>query len=82
MEELSEILKKLDTGNTSKDKQISKIEENINKEVSCDNCSDKGWITIDLPIDHPDFGKPFICQCQQAKINIERTKRLINRYVK
>jgi len=77
MEELSEILKKLDTGNTSKDNKISNIDKNISTEIRCENCSDKGWITTELPIDHPSFGKPFICDCQQAQINFERTKRLL-----
>ena len=77
MEELSEILKKLDTGNTSKENKISNVDKNISIENTCENCSDQGWITNDLPIDHPNFGKPFICDCQQAQINLERTKRLL-----
>ena len=77
MEELSEILKKLDTGNTSKENKISNINNNITPENICENCSGKGWVTIDLPIEHPNFGKPFICDCQQAQINLERTKRLL-----
>ena len=77
MKELSGILKKLDTGNTSKDNKITSSQKNVSPEMPCKNCSGIGWITIELPIDDPNFGKPFICDCQQAQINFERTKRLL-----
>jgi len=31
--------------------------------VSCPICRDAGWIRMDVPVGHPNFGRIFMCQC-------------------
>ena len=78
MEELSEILKKLDTGNTSKENKISNINNNITTENICENCSGKGWITIDLPIDHPNFGNHLYVTVNKLKLTWKEQNDCLN----
>src|SRR5262245_37047727 len=42
----------------------------------CEICGGLGFVTRDVPIDHPDFGKAFPCQCRVKEIQDKRLKRL------
>ncbi len=39
------------------------------EEPVCPICRDKGWLSPDVPYDHPDFGIPIPCRCQKAQRN-------------
>lgn len=42
----------------------------------CSICGGLGWVSRDVDIDHPDFGKAFPCQCKANEIQDARLKRL------
>jgi DNA replication protein DnaC len=47
----------------------------------CPICGGMGWITYDVPVGHPNFGKAFRCSCQLADLEsrqLERLRRLSN----
>ena len=44
---------------------------------TCDICGDMGWVTKNVPVGHPDFGKAFPCRCKTAQGHIQhRIERL------
>jgi len=43
----------------------------------CQRCGDLGWFTDDVPIDHPEFGKFVICDCQQSQLDEKDNSQLI-----
>ncbi len=45
-------------------------------EYSCAKCRDQGWLSYDVPVDHPDFGKLFPCECKQQELDADRQARL------
>jgi DNA replication protein DnaC len=50
-------------------------------EVNCPICKDAGWIRMDVPVGHPNFGRIFPCQCQaeqKESRQIEDLRRLSN----
>ena len=79
MENLGDILKRSpiprsiteDTGISSKDKLPDMVEENV-----CSLCKGKGWLSPDVPFDHPDFGKLVPCQCTEEEFDKDRQSRL------
>lgn len=40
----------------------------IDAEAICPICDDMGYVTHNVPVGHPDFGKAFPCTCQSDKI--------------
>jgi DNA replication protein DnaC len=38
----------------------------------CSICGGTQWVSHDVPVDHPDFGKLFPCSCQQADLDRAR----------
>ena len=76
MERLGEVLKK-----TSVPKNISKStgaspageQEHVQQ---CPICKDYGWVVLDVPVDHPDFGKSFPCECAIKELAGGQTDRL------
>lgn len=47
----------------------------------CPVCGGTGWLTYDVPVDHPHFGKMFRCTCQVPELEarqLERLRRLSN----
>ncbi|MGD9147148.1 MAG: ATP-binding protein [Anaerolineae bacterium] len=45
-------------------------------ENACPVCGGLGFVREDLPVDHPDFGKLFPCQCRLAELEQRRMERL------
>ncbi|HLF28376.1 MAG TPA: ATP-binding protein [Anaerolineae bacterium] len=43
---------------------------------ACPICDDLQWVSLDVPIGHPDFGKLFPCTCQQAERDRSRAEAL------
>ncbi|MBN1936791.1 MAG: ATP-binding protein [Anaerolineae bacterium] len=48
----------------------------IAKQKICPLCKDMGFVLKDVPVDHPDFGKLFPCQCKQKEMERRRAERL------
>lgn len=49
--------------------------------VNCRLCNDAGWVRLDVPVGHPNFGRPFPCECkarEQAERANESLRRLSN----
>lgn len=47
----------------------------------CPICGGTGWITENVPVEHPNFGKAFRCSCQLPELEsrqLERLRRLSN----
>ena len=87
MEELGEILKRLDTGNTSGERldtgsisgdsgELHDVQPDQQVEP-CERCGGRGWYTPDVPVGHSDFGRVFNCYCQQRRLDEERHTRLL-----
>ncbi len=59
-------------------------EERSKKEIQktpCPICGGAGFIRRDVPVGHPDFGKAFPCECQQADVasrQLESLRRVSN----
>ena len=45
-------------------------------EEVCEICDGRRWLTLDVPVGHPDFGKPEPCECQAEITTSERSERL------
>ncbi len=44
----------------------------------CPHCGGQGYLRIDVPLDHPDFGKVEICVCRQGQVSQQVYKRLFS----
>jgi len=42
----------------------------------CPICGDQGFVVLDLPVGHPDFGRAQPCRCRQADIALRRQVEL------
>lgn len=79
MENLSDILKRSltprssteDTGTYSRDDGPEDDEDG-----DCPSCLGKGWLSPDVPFNHPDFGRLVPCQCTEAEFDRDRLDRL------
>ena len=43
---------------------------------ACSICGDFGWVRVEVPINHPYFGKVMSCRCQQREDDPSRLARL------
>ena len=43
---------------------------------SCPICGGQGLVRLDVPVNHPEFGKLHICACRQAQVNRVTQSRL------
>lgn len=43
---------------------------------ACPICGGIGYVRLELPVDHPEFGRPVPCECQKALLASQRTTRL------
>ena len=46
----------------------------------CRLCGGVGWVSRRVPVEHPDFGKVFPCQCQETGTDRERRIAALERY--
>ncbi len=46
-------------------------------EEPCDICDGRRWLTLDVPVGHPDFGRAEPCECQAEATISERSSRLL-----
>lgn len=43
---------------------------------NCPHCNGLGYVRVDVPLGHPDFGKVQICTCRQGQVSREVHRRL------
>ena len=79
MENLGDILKKLATTREALNGDPSRRYPDDAGEPSsvCPICRGRGWFTPDVPAGHPDFGHIITCQCQQERMQEDRSARLL-----
>lgn len=82
MESLGDILKRITVRNTSMttngDGAVLQTGD-LDREFAapaCPRCKGSGWVSKRVPVDHPDFGQAFPCQCQQMDDPAARTAAL------
>lgn len=46
------------------------------EEPACPRCKGYGFVTHDVPVGHPDFGRAFPCDCRKEQITVERRRKL------
>ena len=81
MENLEDILKRLRDSNSvnggPRPPDDSPIQtERPEPEEVCAVCHGRRWLTFDVPVGHPDFGKTEPCECQAEITTSERSERL------
>ena len=78
MPKLNEITKKV-IANTSR------MKDNMTQEPGdaegtgdvCPICKGKGYLSRNLPIHHPEFGKLVLCECRKEAVDAENRQRLV-----
>jgi len=56
---------------------IAASEENQEEEI-CPHCSGMGFVVLDVPVRHPDFGRAIACGCQEQAMALRRQSYLQN----
>jgi DNA replication protein DnaC len=79
MENLGDILKRLaTTRNVSNgDPPPDGWDEPEGRAEQCEVCGGRGWFTPNVSAGHPEFGQVITCQCQHARLEEERSARLL-----
>jgi DNA replication protein DnaC len=81
MEPIDEILKKMDGSTSKANLPISSTTEARSYgnagDPDCPICHGVGFVSYDVPLGHPEFGKLHICKCRQAEVNQTYHQRLI-----
>jgi DNA replication protein DnaC len=71
-EKIEETLKKL-AGATQKGSSPTSSSADQDSRLlgdpNCPHCKGLGYLRVDVPIDHPQFGRLEICSCRQAEVN-------------
>ena len=76
MEDLSEVLKRLATRDSSEDNPYRDVEPDRESD-DCPRCRGRGWFTPDVPVGDPAFGQVVTCGCQEDRVAQERQSRLL-----
>ncbi|MDP2727944.1 MAG: ATP-binding protein, partial [Dehalococcoidia bacterium] len=79
MENIGEILKKISSRqSTSKvnTPESSSTKDGRETPPLCPICQGSGYVRVEVPVDHPDFGQALVCQCRLQEEADERVKRL------
>ncbi len=58
-------------GPNKNEPRISLPEEDV-----CPICKGRGFVVLDVPSGHPDFGKLIACRCTEARIALNRSREL------
>ena len=80
MENLEDILKKLRDSRSANGGASHADSDPIYTERTeevCPVCDGRRWLTLDVPVGHPDFGKAEPCECQGETVAGERSVRLL-----
>lgn len=73
MEQIDQILNRNIAGPKSPQIDASPPEE---QEYLCPICGGSGYLRLDVPVGHPDFGRIVTCKCRQAEQEQARTHKL------
>ena len=80
MDNLGDILKKLSatkaTNGGGDGSRHDRPTGDSEAEDLCHLCRDRGWLTPQVPVGHPEFGQVVACQCQEVRTAEERSERL------
>ena len=80
MENLDDILRRLQASRPPMSDSDFAVGESGNgsarPEDLCGICEGRKWLSVDVPVGHPDFGKAVACQCQINVSESERETRL------
>jgi DNA replication protein DnaC len=55
----------MNTPTSSSDRERAPSRTRAEKATDCPICGDIGYVTVDVPVGHPDFGKAIPCVCRQ-----------------
>lgn len=47
------------------------------KDLPCLHCHGAGYLRVDVPFGHPQFGKPVQCVCKKASLKADKQQRII-----
>ncbi|MDP3063509.1 MAG: ATP-binding protein [Chloroflexota bacterium] len=75
MESMADILKRLTVRSTSAGTAPSPAPESRQGE-DCPICHGAGWVRLNVPLGHADFGKAIPCRCQEREREGQRLTRL------
>lgn len=56
----------------------SKKNSDLPGDPECPYCGGLGYLRLDVPIEHPDFGKLKICSCRQSQVSSIASQRLFS----
>lgn len=73
---LAEGMSKASTPNTSSTEFITPVHKDLVGDPDCPFCHGLGYIRLDVPLEHPDFGKVHICSCRQHQVSQQVKERL------
>ena len=77
MEDLGDILRRLGTRDTSADNPYADRPAPEDDVEVHEVCGGRGWLTSDVPVGHPEFGRVLLCECQEARVREDRYSRLL-----
>lgn len=80
MENLRDVLEKLDTGKSDTEENNnppSALDTDYSEEFNCKVCRGRGWLTPIVPTGHPDFGSIKTCSCREDLQQSEMSQRLL-----
>ncbi len=81
-EKIDETLKRLAAGMQKNDERSSHAEEyaqfnsNLPGDPNCPHCGGLGFLRLDVPVGHPEFGKLQICTCRSQQVGQQVRERL------
>jgi len=83
-EEIKKTLKKVEE-NTSKETtqnllstEVPALLRDLPGDVDCPICNGLGYLRLELPLDHPEFGKVSVCTCRQDQVSEQIRQRLFS----
>lgn len=77
MQDLSKVLHKLATTEPADDGQYIPPVSHGEGDKECKACGGLGWITANVPVTHPEFGKLTPCECRRGELDAEQYQRLL-----
>ena len=79
MENLGDILKRVATTRSASNGEppSGERDDSDGRPEQCEVCGGRGWFTPNVSAGHPEFGQVVTCQCQQARLEEERSARLL-----
>ena len=82
MSKIDETLKKIAAGTSKANSQTSsntekdEVSRDLPGDPNCPICGGVGYLRLDVPVGHPDFGKVEVCSCRQSQVSRQVRQRL------